>query len=495
MIGRRIGLGVWRATVFVHRYLGVAVGLLMVMWFTSGMVMMYVPYPERSDKEKLATFAPIAWEACCDLEDQGIPDDAPIRAATLENLRAEPVLRFRPEGQQPRMAALGPSGPFDIDQMQSQTIALAAARRLMGPKVNVASAEAIDRDQWTVSENYVRDRPLYKFTFNDPAATQMYVSSATGEVVLWTTASERFWNWLGAVPHWLYFTELRDDGPLWSQIVIWSSIVGGFLTVIGLVLGILQFKRGSSGRISPYRGWFYWHHLAGLVFGIVTLTWVVSGTFSMNPWGFLEGGGGGEQARVAGKPVPWREMKASLAALKDNAPAGTVKLTSAILDGNLFWLAFAADGNVERLDAEGQKAETEPQDLAAAAERIAGGQKIESQEMLLREDEYYFNVPSFNQRDGVALPVYRIVLNDAEHTRYYIDPASGQLVAKIDSARRGYRWLFNGLHRIDFTASLRSRPVWDVVVLALMLGGLGVTGTGAYLAILRIKRDLTFSRR
>ncbi len=133
-----------------------------------------------------------------------------------------------------------------------------------------------------------------------------------------------------------------------------------------------------------------------------------------------------------------------------------------------------------------------PQDLTAAAQRIAGGQAIASQEMLAREDEYYFGSPG--QPDRVTLPVYRVILNDAEHTRFYIDPASGNLLGRIDGAARGYRWLFNGLHRIDFAPWLRARPVWDVIVLVLMLGGLGVTGTGAYLAMRRIGRDLTPSR-
>jgi uncharacterized iron-regulated membrane protein len=479
--------------VFTHRYLGVAVGLLMVMWFASGIVMMYVAYPERSETEKLRTLSPIAWDACCALDEQKIADDQPVRAAVLENMGTEPVLRFRPEGQRELMAALGPSGPFEIDALRARAIALAAAERLTGTSVKPLAAEAIDRDQWTVGEDYEGDRPLYRFLFDDPAGTEMYVSSATGQVVLWTTASERFWNWLGAVPHWLYFTELRANGPLWSQIMIWTSIVGGFLTVIGLTLGILQFKRGSGSRISPYRGWFYWHHIAGLFFGIVALTWVVSGTFSMNPWGFLEGGGGNERVRVAGKPVPWSEMRASLAAVKANPPAGAVKLSTALLDGKLFWLATTAEGEVERLDASGHKAPTEPQDLTAAADRIAGEKEIASQDMLAREDEYYFGAPG--RRSGVTLPVYRVILNDAEHTRFYIDPTSGALMGRMDSAGRGYRWLFNGLHRIDFAPWLRARPLWDVIVLILMLGGLALTGTGAYLAILRIGRDLKPSRR
>ena len=38
---------IWQVMVVLHRYLGVAVGLLMVMWFVSGIVMMYVGLPTR----------------------------------------------------------------------------------------------------------------------------------------------------------------------------------------------------------------------------------------------------------------------------------------------------------------------------------------------------------------------------------------------------------------------------------------------------------------
>jgi hypothetical protein len=34
--------------------------------------------------------------------------------------------------------------------------------------------------------------------------------------------------------------------------------------------------RGKGGKLSPYRGWLYWHHMTGLVFGVLTLTWVFS---------------------------------------------------------------------------------------------------------------------------------------------------------------------------------------------------------------------------
>jgi hypothetical protein len=48
--------------------------------------------------------------------------------------------------------------------------------------------------------------------------------------------------------------------------------------------------------------------------------------------------------------------------------------------------------------------------------------------------------------------------------------------------RAGIAWLFGGLHRIDFTAWMRARPAWDIIMLTLMFGGLALTTTGFYLA-------------
>jgi len=486
----------WRATVITHRYLGVAVGLLMLVWFASGIVMMYVPYPGLTAKERLRALGPIPWEnACCSLEAQNVAGDEPIRAVQIQAMAGEPVLYLRPDGRPPRISSIGPSGPsLEIDQAKADAVMMQAAPRIIGQAVKPVFSESIERDQWTVGDAGAGNRPLFHYVFDDPARTHIYVSSTTGEVILWTTGWQRFGNWFGAVPHWLYFTELRKNGPVWAQTIIWTSIVGGFLTFLGLYLGIAQIKASKSGRFSPYRGWFYWHHIVGLVFGIVTLTWVVSGTLSMNPWGFLEGGGGDERIRVAGAPLPWSTVRESIEALKENAPRDAVNITSAPLDGKLFWLASTADGAVTRLDARGLPAAVSQADLQAAVERLARGTTIESQTMMTSEDAYYFNFSIAERSDAPPFPVYRIVLNDDEHTRLYLNPQTGQLLRKVDANGRGSRWLFGGLHRMDFFGWLRVRPVWDIIVLALLLGGLAATGTGVYLAARRIKRDLTFRR-
>lgn len=487
-------IALWRATVFVHRYLGVAVGLLMLVWFLSGIVMMYVGFPELSREDRLRSLSAISWQTCCSLAAQRFDAGDAIRSVEVETVAGEPAMFIRPENQPGRIVSLGPTGPsLRVEEPQARGVAFAAAERILTGSAESVVYDNIDHDQWTVSGDYGPHRPLFKYSFDDPDRTVIYVSSATGQVILWTTATQRFWNWLGAIPHWLYPTILRENGPLWSQAVIWSSLVGGFLTAIGLFLGIAQFKRGSSGRVSPYRGWFYWHHIVGLVFGVLTLTWVLSGTLSMSPWGFLEpgGGGGGAAARLFGNSPPWSDVRASLAAIQASPPSGeVVNLASAPLDGKLFWLASRSDGTVERLDASGKPAPVALQDLKDAAQRLAGGTAIVSEEMISEEDAYYFS-----HHDAVAIPAYRVILDDAEHTRFYFDPSSAQVVRRMDSNSRTRRWLFDGLHRMDFTNWLRWRPVWDIVTILLLLGGVAVTGTRTYLALSRIKRDLTFTAR
>jgi hypothetical protein len=60
------------------------------------------------------------------------------------------------------------------------------------------------------------------------------------------------------------------------------------------------------------------------------------------------------------------------------------------------------------------------------------------------EDNLYFS----HHREVVALPVYRVIL-PGSGTRYYVDPVAGMLVAKLHANAQAYRWLHEGLHRLD----------------------------------------------
>jgi threonine dehydrogenase-like Zn-dependent dehydrogenase len=71
---------IWQTLVVLHRYLGVAVGLLMVMWFMSGIVMLYVGLPRITDEARARTLEPIAWQACCRFPPRLAPDNIAIES-------------------------------------------------------------------------------------------------------------------------------------------------------------------------------------------------------------------------------------------------------------------------------------------------------------------------------------------------------------------------------------------------------------------------------
>ncbi len=78
-----------------------------------------------------------------------------------------------------------------------------------------------------------RDLPLHKFTVDDGAGTEVYVSPTAGEVRLVTTTKTRTLAWIATIPHWFYITPLRTNQPLWYWTVVVTSMLGCLLAVLG----------------------------------------------------------------------------------------------------------------------------------------------------------------------------------------------------------------------------------------------------------------------
>ncbi len=143
-------------------------------------------------------------------------------------------------------------------------------------------------DQWSVSSGLHPHRPLHAVALNDPAGTELYVSSVTGEVVRDTSALERGWNWLGANLHWIYPMQLRRHSSIWHWVVVVLSLAGLVSIVTGAVIGFVRlrlWKRYRANDRTPYRGTMKLHHILGLIFLVPLTTYMFSGLLSMNPWG------------------------------------------------------------------------------------------------------------------------------------------------------------------------------------------------------------------
>ncbi|MDE0002533.1 MAG: PepSY domain-containing protein [Rhodospirillaceae bacterium] len=477
-----------RLLFLIHRYLGIALGVVVTLWCLSGFVMMYEQYPELDDTERLAGLEPLNLTACCRL-----PTDfsnIEVDRFRLEMMAGIPVLRLM-DGRFQYVIDLR-TGEYlpEFYEADARLIAAKAAAEYGlpgGPRL----VDLIERDQWTVYPSYVVHRPLFHFAMDDPAGTEFYVSSTTGEVVQMTTFRQRFLNWMGAVVHWLYPTALRQHTGLWLQVVIWLTIVSLFLTVIGIYIGLRQFKNRRNGHRSPYHGWWLWHHYAGLVFGLFTLTWLVSGLFSVNAFGALEGRGFFfENQRLRGAAVNFEHASAFVSALPaDEIPSSTVRLDVSVIGAQLYAVASDKEGQRVRLNAGTLRPETLSGDFFTQAANIMRPDVPVAEASWLTEGDAYY----FSHHDKRRFPVYRIRYEDGE--RFYLDSTTGELSYAVDRERQWLRWVFHALHRGDFSALVRSRPIWDLMMWPLMLGVTVGAITGTWIGFQRVIRAVRRSFR
>ena len=481
---------------WTHRWLGIGGCLLFVMWFVSGVVMMYVGYPNLTDEERLAGLAPLRFEQAqvspmAAL--QVLPED--VRALQPRRIGLEmqagsdagPVWRIvDARGGRHTVSARDGHVPGPVDAAQAEVIARAFSGH--PDDANARWAETLERDQWTVPQGLNPLRPLHRIALNDAAGTELYVSQRNGEVVRDTTRSERFWNWLGSVPHWIYFTPLRADPPLWHEVVVWLSAACIVSAVTGIVIGILRVRlrrRFRNGAVTPYSGWMAWHHIAGLIGGFFVLTWIISGWLSMNPNGWFQRGplDAAAMARYTGAGTPalaWRP--AVLPTETGDAPAREAVLLW--FDGKPLLQLRDARARVRVVDATtGAPASFGKEEIRRAAARLRPGAPVTQAVLQTREDFHWYG----HHRERV-LPVWRVEFDDPARSWVYIDPASGQVAGSNDANSRLRRWLFNAAHSLDFPWLIQHRPAWDLVVWLLSIVGTVASASGVVIGWRRLRR-------
>ncbi|MGJ5179763.1 PepSY domain-containing protein [Bradyrhizobium oligotrophicum] len=465
-----------------HRWVGIVTCLLFAMWFASGVVMMYVGFPGLSEKERLAALPDLQWSAVA------LTPDAALRRAgatsfprdlRLSMLGDEPVYRLVGwDGSRRTLSAVDGRMITDISEQQ----ALAVARRHAASRA-LQLGGMVERDQWSVTARYDPLRPFYLIKLGDDADTELYVSSRTGEIALDTNRSERLWNWLGAIPHWIYPTVMRKDGALWRSVVLWISGICLIVGISGIWIGLLRVRlrsRYASGRVTPYRGWMAWHHVTGLIAGSLVLTWTFSGWLSLNPGESFPNRGTAREAmlRYAGHEAP--DIAARLPA---GTPRDAVEARFTWLDGTTLMIVTSRDGVQTPVDpATGEVVRLEPERLLVAARKLMPSAQLATTQMLSQYDSYWYA-----HHQPRELPVLRAVFDDEAGTWFHISPVTGDVLGRTDGSRRTYRWLFNALHSLDFRLLLAHRPAWDVVVIVLsLLGGIvSVSGVVAGWRVLR----------
>lgn len=478
---RRPGFGktARRWLYLVHRWIGIASCLFFAMWFLSGLVMVYVPYPSLSPAEKLAGSEAIDWAAVDvppPLDGGRLPQEL-----SLEMRDGTPV--WRVTGWDGTHTTLAASRGTVLRPVDAPYAGRVAGRFANAPTRHV---ERLTRDQWTVAGGFDQHRPLWKVALADASGTEAYLSSNTGAVVQVTTRRERFWNWLGSVPHWLYPTVLRQDQTAWRQVVLWVSGPCIAAAIAGMWIGILRTRIGvrrfKGGRMTPYNGWMLWHHVAGLMGGVFLVAWIFSGWLSVDP-GHLFGGTKPDKAAMrtyqASDPMPGL-------ALDRLGISGEGAVVAELTDHarNPLILLSYRDGRRVVLNA----ATLAPSQATAVAivravRHLESPAPLLSVDRLTAPDAYWYAVGMLPR-----LPVLQLRFADPARTWFYIDPATGEVLRTVDERQRAYRWVFDLLHKWDLNTLTLHRPAWDGLIWLFSIAGVVTSISGIWLGWKRLAR-------
>lgn len=492
----------------IHRWLGIVACAFFAMWFISGVVMMYVGYPKLTEAERLQHLPPLGTGSGLLAPREAL--DAAGIAGPLKELRlavasgGRSVYLAVPLGAGPAtgMHRVSPpgSGVITIDarsgtrlQAVDARLALASAASYAGPGVSLDYRGTVGEDAFTHSRGLDAHRPLHRVQLADVDATLLYVSGRTGEVVRDAHRAERLWNYAGAWIHWLYPFRGNAFDRYWADIVNWLSILGIAMALTGTIVGLLRWRFTRpyrSGSRSPYQGrMMRWHHISGLLFALVTITWIFSGLMSMNPWRLFDNGApplrtealqGGPLVVTAQDAAPQALLAAVGGAVRELRWVRTLDQTTVLAQG--------AIGRPTLLDSHTALAHSlDPEALQAAAARLLPD-PVARIEALTAYDLYYYAREAHTMTGGAdkPLPILRVVFDDAHVTWVHVDPHTGAVLGRADSSRRTSRWLFAMLHSWDWLPLLERRPLWDIVLIVLSLGGTILSLTGVVIGWRRL---------
>ncbi len=476
-----------QALIFVHRWLGVVLCLLFLLWFPSGFVMMYWDYPSIRPADRLAHLAPLdpARIKVAPLEAAARAQIETIGSVRLTTFAGRPVYRFGGRGDSAVVYA--DTGDEQVEITQDDVARI--ARTWSGRSPKEAKVEAVERsDQWTLQIRIPDLQPVWKFSW--PDGQQLYVSEATGDVLQYTTRASRIGAYFGAIPHWLYFTPLRRNGALWNRVIIWSSSIATVAACLGLVIGVWMYSPSKRYRFAgtpssiPYTGWKRWHTILGLIAGIGAVTWAFSGMLSMEPFAPREEGADALAVQRALQSLRGRAPLERFAAKSPQAALGQLR---GLRVKELEWIAiagepayFATMGPAETRIVPVEGAPIATLDGHALVAMVGDALKpfpAARVSLMTTYDRYYLD-----RHKAAPLPVVRVELNDADGSRYYVDPKSARLVGGYSAPNFVERWLYHGLHSMNFPWLYNYRPAWDIVVIAFMLAGTAIAVTSMVLA-------------
>ncbi len=474
----------------LHRWLGVLLSGLFLVWFLSGIVMIYHGYPRMTDAEVLQHSPSL------DINKLPSPDSLArlmfrhgVDTTRFYNLQLETNLQG-----ETFFTASASSGKKRI-RIQGDTLVIPVIDKTFLNNLASRWQTSVQRvdtltelDQWTPFSRLKEDLPFYRVRLADGEDRWLYVSSVSGRVLSESTSFERFWAYLGAVPHWIYPTILRQDADLWINVVVTLSALGSVMVLIGLYMGVERYLSSRKQRNkyiwqSPYKKVSYkWHHVLGTISGFFVFAWVFSGMMSLVDVPEWVSGVPKDKPRILleGTVVAQHRWTTDYRRILHAVPKAK-RITWTSFDSRPLLRIETQDNTVVWDMTDCRPLSLTKGQIVHAIEK-ACNDTLQHIELLQEYDEYYID-----RRQKLPLPVYKATLGDAYATVLYVDPATGN-TRVIDQGSRLSMWMYKKPHTLAFPVLVKYPALWTLVMWTLLLMGVGVSFTGIWLGIKCLRR-------
>ena len=468
--------------------------LLVAMWFSSGVVMMYVGFPELTRAERI-TALPVLEKGKLQVGPdklfRHLPATQTIEELRLTSILGRPTWLLRTNDDNYHGLFADNGGIMKKITPDDAIVSASIYAYLTDiSTVNLSHKAILHVDQWSISSSLNPYRPLHLIELNDLKGTELYVSSVTGQVVRDTSTFERGWNWLGANLHWIYPVQLRQHSAIWHWVVVVLSLSGLVSILTGAIVGVLRIRIRNRYRgkdMSPYKKAMKLHHILGLFILIPLTTYLFSGLMSMNPLGVFN-----DNISFTSRLSDYHNTPSAVNILNNKGFLSSINHNLVIppdareliwhwRNGLPYLYAVSGDGRRQVL------VPTEQRSIEVSSvenlQKIMTSHRIKLIETLTDYDHYYY---SHHQR-WRPLPVMRVRFDDPAATWFHIDLTTGELINQLTQKGRAKRWLFNGLHSLDFNFLISNRPAWDLLIIALISTGFLFSCTAIIVAWRRLR--------
>lgn len=470
------------------------------MWFITGIVLLYHRYPRVTDSDQYAHSEKLHEKDLPSIYDlPGFSDSLALKTLTVSRNLGETVWSVSQTGKKketPMDYSPLKDGKFifndsvfipqkSVTSQQLDSIVLSWSSGKLIAKIDTVKK----RQQWILYERYEKYLPILRYYIDDDDKTEVFISKENGEVLQMTTREQRFWSWVGAIPHKLYFPFLRKDVKTWENVLLAGGLFCLFSALTGFYLGIYFLvvnyrKHGKFG--SPFkRKLWKWHHIGGMIFGIFLISWGISGSLAMQrvpKWLVnYDGDYFVSTTKLWGKePLPLRTYRLDYRELFNKY--NDIKSISWEHFGNIpAYMVVNGDEEIyidARQAGEVNELELSKSDISKAVKNYLG-ENVDFKMTLMQDyDEYYLS-----KNGAYPLPVWKIEAQNEDGTRMYISPSDGY-VKYLNNNRIAKKWLFGATHYLDIKYFVEHQTIRYVCLWVLGAGCVFVcvSGIGIYLS-------------